>query len=696
MFFYTITNRTFGVHLATALSQDGVNVFHIADEMKIRHQSTSQNIFTGDESEYWVHTPCPGSECCIHVDCVRTPLSKFIPENKKKEIVSSSLYNIARIYNEMEKNVIQKILLSPTNQLGVGHHHTLKEFGESTGWCHSHGLGWRKSMNDDIIEIHRKMVKLNKPLTKEELCRFADFCDSVVTASLCSERIVQNFPDISLERSTLLTLTAATVNIHKPCIPAKCHKTADICHYGYPQLPSSRTLITRKPTLDNPKEIADLLGKAEAVREMVREAIENVDDLEAVTMIQMLRVALGTVEVELHEDMQRTFTVNGVAFVEDEALREEMFNSPYGPDDDDDVIHGIYMYCLMWNREHRLVLQREVREAYVVQYEPHILEATGANHSMEIITRTPFKVYDYITKKRYGANEDAEKIRQDMESLGYLFNKERLMGQTAAHREVTQSEAYFRVDHSLVLSRSNINVVFVNTNFPDLRVRRYQKDRTHIKERRREPCDETDEEVGIEEEEDIPAEDENWAAGVTIEGKDGLFYSKGKDMLEKYSMIPDILKLLLLAQFAVNYILANPDQSTRLKKKYQSQEQIPDSKIKMAISNDDLDDGKISFLPEKILLRDGTFMVKRKKPAVLQTPRLTSQHKKEYSDLLLYTPWSSEERDLGPALENMEVCSEMHARMDRRQEIGQDGKTLTKIQTVMQRMNTARNTVWSE
>ena len=104
---------------------------------------------------------------------------------------------------------------------------------------------------------------------------------------------------------------------------------------------------------------------------------------------------------------------------------------------------------------------------------------------------------------------------------------------------------------------------------------------------------------------------------------------------------------------------------------------------------------KISFLPEKILLRDGTFMVRRKKPAVLQTPRFTIQHKKEYSDLLLYTPWSSEEGDLGPALENMVVCSEMHTRTDRRQEIGQDGKTLTKIQTVMQRLNTARNTVWS-
>ena len=105
MFFFTLTNRTSGVHLATAVSQKGIDVFHVSDEKERLRQNTEEQIFTGKESEYFVHRrpsgrneiTQPTEQCQIHENCLRTSLSDYMPENEKRKVVSSSLYNIARI-----------------------------------------------------------------------------------------------------------------------------------------------------------------------------------------------------------------------------------------------------------------------------------------------------------------------------------------------------------------------------------------------------------------------------------------------------------------------------------------------------------------------------------------------------------------------------------------------------------------------
>ena len=111
----------------------------------------------------------------------------------------------------------------------------------------------------------------------------------------------------------------------------------------------------------------------------------------------------------------------------------------------------------------------------------------------------------------------------------------------------------------------------------------------------------------------------------------------------------------------------------------------------MVMSNDDAEGGD-KFLPTRILLKNGSFMVKTRTPAVIQTPSFTVEHDQEYSDLLLYTPWSSEEHDLGDALADMGICSDMHARMDRNPEITSDGRRLTKIETIKSRLKISEGT----
>ena len=76
-----------------------------------------------------------------------------------------------------------------------------------------------------------------------------------------------------------------------------------------------------------------------------------------------------------------------------------------------------------------------------------------------------------------------------------------------------------------------------------------------------------------------------------------------------------------------------------------------------------------------------------KKPTIVKLKMFKEAHEQEYSDLLLYRPWSSEENDLGDALADMGECSAVHASMDRVPKLGPDGELLTKIETVKSRLN---------
>ena len=200
------------------------------------------------------------------------------------------------------------------------------------------------------------------------------------------------------------------------------------------------------------------------------------------------------------------------------------------------MLHALYTYCLTFDKVHRLVIERKVSEAYVVQYEPHILEALRANSSMEIITHDKEVVFDYITK-RSSSEKEAEEISGNLDKLGHKEKAKHILRTAADHREVTQSEAYFRIDSSLSLASTNLKVVFVNTKFPARRSRNYKRTEDH---------------------------DE---VGVTIEGKDGK-WKAGESIMDKYTFIPDILKLLVLMQFAMNYVLGTPAQQASWKKKY--------------------------------------------------------------------------------------------------------------------------------
>ena len=123
-----------------------------------------------------------------------------------------------------------------------------------------------------------------------------------------------------------------------------------------------------------------------------------------------------------------------------------------------------------------------------------------SNQAVEVVLHTPEKVVDYVTKARI-----KPKIHEEL-AKEFKTNSENISGQKIAervsqYRQVSLAEAYFRIDNSLTLAYTNLDVVFVSTKFKDLRAYNYVK---------------VDE------------------GGIELPGKDGKFV-KSKGLLEKYS-----------------------------------------------------------------------------------------------------------------------------------------------------------------
>ena len=80
-------------------------------------------------------------------------------------------------------------------------------------------------------------------------------------------------------------------------------------------------------------------------------------------------------------------------------------------------------------------------------------------------------------------------------------------------------------------------------------------------------------------------------------------------------------------------------------------------------------------------------MTRVKTPALVEVPKSDAgSHESRYSDLLLYTTWSNEERDLGGALRDPAICSRMHIRMDENPSTNEEGHWMTQIETVKERI----------
>ena len=122
------------------------------------------------------------------------------------------------------------------------------------------------------------------------------------------------------------------------------------------------------------------------------------------------------------------------------------------------------------NGFYEIVHERRVNEVWVVEYNPYCLEEMRSNMAIKLITKTPQKVVNYITKGSGRKFHDYENgsLRSVVKCLEEKNDDvgESLVRRVKQMMEVCQAEALFRIDPNLSMSNTNVAVTWVNTSFP--------------------------------------------------------------------------------------------------------------------------------------------------------------------------------------------------------------------------------------
>ena len=279
-------------------------------------------------------------------------------------------------------------------------------------------------------------------------------------------------------------------------------------------------------------------------------------------------------------------------------------------------------------------VKRDIDEIYTNTYNPVWIQAWDANIDIQICLDF-FAVITYITD--YYMKDDSGLMKEMQDALdkdegGDLKSKLNLVKNTfLTHRQVGESELYYKMFPSLHLVDSNIGTQFCPTGFKQNRSR-FMK------------------EVN-------PADGYNVEKLEKIAGREGKLYQEKSGYLEKYERLPVVLKdKLSYSQFLKRYDPAKsmPESYSfedDLKKEV-TQEMVDDGDY---IYTDPDEDADLIKLPRFIPLGDtddpeGFTFMKRRAPRVIRIHKVKQQtqaHEYHYSEMQLFLPFDKEE-DLFP------------------------------------------------
>ena len=383
-------------------------------------------------------------------------------------------------------------------------------------------------------------------------------------------------------------LNSIVKDVQKHNHSKSCQKYGTSCRFGFPKLPARYTLIAQPlPDSLDPEEKKAKEEQAKKVLTAAKELLESPDINEDMS-IDLLTKALGVTDQEYHE-----------------------------------------LISIM-EKGTQLVHKRNVNERFINCYNPEIQKALQGNTDFQLA----FDIYSVVTYMvSYVSKDDTGMTKFLTEALKATADaplQEKLKALKLAylkHKQLSASDAVYRVLPSLHMKHSNIACVFVQTGFPENRTVFFKK--VH------------DNDLG----EDDENEDEVEASLVKdsiveIANKPGK-YKQSSPIHDRYAVRPSCVEKLCLAQFSINYTFASRiPKSVTFSQDGSSEEDKSERKIF----------NSKNCLPKYLKLLEGEkcFMRLRSPPAILRIHKSDKKvgHEKHYSELLLYVPWREEENDL--------------------------------------------------
>ena len=476
--FYTFScSNQWDIILATILSQIGFNIWHSTDERQ-KLIPIVEDFDNCEHDQYYAHIkhtdtgsyqdlPCP-----YHPYCWRVPVGLVLSEEEKKNILEKNVYNIQRIFEQRTRSLINNLFQSKSCLPKLSVVHSIKEFGLIGGHTHVHGVGWLESK-----ELKQIFIKLhdNEFIVHSEKYKLIEFVNSILTAELSPNLLAVAFKDLEGDRAENITNLAKSVQVHKCDNNCLMMNDSDGCRYHFPRLPSFQTILCSHldPGIDE-EEAKLIIECSRSVKIQVRQTLRELnalDELCFVGLIDVLIDALGDVDAS-GRTAEGHFRLKRGIFPDCYDLkfwRKLFIDKGYSHVNLLSVYH-MAISTSTWKVDGQLVsqivLKRSISAVFTTDYNPYCLEAMKSNMAIEVITHTPLNVLNYITKAK---DKNNSSLNSFLEKATPSSCRKQILDRVASHRKVSLNEAFYRIDDSLVLSESNLAVVFVNVKFPELR-----------------------------------------------------------------------------------------------------------------------------------------------------------------------------------------------------------------------------------
>ena len=481
--FVSVSNtENWDVTLSTALSQDGVDVWHKNDERRMLTLLEGQIHPVEEEGQYFAHTAptrLMEDDCPYHENCRRVPINMYLGNDAKIKLLSRNTYNVQRIFCQRVGSLLRNVIMSSSNGLDAVAYHFLKEFGHKSGQAHAHGLVWQK-----ISEAQQGLLKMQDgmALNEMDIDAVCELADRTVTSSLNAVDLATAFPDLTGARSVEIVALAKLVQVHSCDTKCEMMNDTDGCLYHFPRLPTEHTIVCTPLDKNMGKDATWYLeSQCRKIKVSVRSVLKKLKTnggLTQTSLAQVLLEALGPVDDQGQDEEGRyPFKQNGLfphypPFTRRIQLMMQI-GHPYP------VMFALYNTALSIGTWHvhgeivyQLLLKRSVSESYTVDYNPYLLECMRSNMEVRYVTHTPSLLVDYVTKAEH--KPDIDKVIEDIRKAGGPVTGASVATHAQDYRKVSLPEAFFRIDTRLFLSNSNVKVVYVNTSFPTKRGTMYQ------------------------------------------------------------------------------------------------------------------------------------------------------------------------------------------------------------------------------
>ena len=427
----------------------------------------------------------------------------------KHSLIRTNLLNSTLNFNHRLKMFIKHIVMSKHALLLIDHYNYRIEF-QFRGAPHAHGVLWVDW--DKVTQIPQQhvenfkqaktLIRSNSKLSDQHKDSMARIADHAISVSL---------------RDTSVSEIVKEVQVHHHTNKA-CRKYGTTCRFNFPKFPTRKTLISSPSNYAfNSEEEKDLtMTRYKTILDAVREILEDDDQMKKVCLHKQkeLQILIDadkdkwrisqiiqnaeynnnkqcSVPKNLHHHFCGKIQENGMADVTqskvvhdalainkikiDELLKERiefmLQQANFSIEKFPDVRSKLEEYenaLSVNNRGYMPFYKRDVAEIMVNSYNPEWISSWNGNMDIQlcldfyaIITY----ISDYYSKDDSGTMDMLINALKDAENEDLRTKLKTVASVFLTHRQMGESEAYYRLFPHMHLKDSNIEAVFAPTGF---------------------------------------------------------------------------------------------------------------------------------------------------------------------------------------------------------------------------------------